>query len=121
MKQNWVKNGKTADGRQRFYDTISHKSKLNEYRIFDTNMKFLAISLKLKGMTFRDVADIVGCTHPTIINWYKKFADLFTDDFVLQNQNKTFDDVELDEMFTYVQKKRTKYTYGLPMTGNPIL
>jgi transposase-like protein len=108
--EHWVKNGKTADGRQSFYDTINKKSKLSDYKVFTTYEKFFAISLKLKGLSFRAVADIIGCSHPTIINWFNKFYYLFYNDFIINNQNKSFDDVEIDELFTFIKKKRKKFT-----------
>ena len=112
MIENWVKNGKTADGRQRLYNTVNKKSKIVEYKGFNVDLKFLALSLKLKGMSYRAIADIIGCSHPTIMRWHDKFFHLFDNDYITNNKDTVFEDVEIDEMFTYVKKKQKKFISG---------
>jgi transposase-like protein len=112
MIENWVKNGKTSDGRQRYYNTLTKKTKLSEYKIYSPELKALAICLRLKGMTFRGIADVLLCTHPTVMKWFDEFTELTDADFISSDKTRVHEHVEIDELFSFVKKKLKKSISG---------
>lgn len=72
----------------------------------DEDTVFLALKMILKGMSLRGVADVLNVKLDTIRGWLRK-ADEHSEEVnkVLLNEIDV-DKVELDELWTFVQKKQ---------------
>ena len=114
-----VKYGKTEKGVQRYKDIKTGKITLEEYQRPDLYTKFYAILLYINGLSFRRVGEIIGVDNTSVLKWYKKFSHLFQLGETI-DLNQTFEDVEIDEMFTYLKKKTKNFTSGLQFTNKRI-
>ena len=111
MKNKISKYGKAKDGVQKYIDCETGKIFQEEYTHSDLYTKFFAIILYFNGLPYRRVGQIIGVHHTTVIKWQKKFGHLF--DFKSTfDPNQTFEDVEIDEMFTFIKKKIKRHTFG---------
>jgi len=114
-----VKYGKTQKGVQRYKDKETGKIILEEYQRPDLYMKFYAIVLYINGLSFRRVGEMLGVDNTSVLKWYNKFGHLFQINETI-NLNQRFEDVEVDEMFTYLKKKTKNFTSGLQLTNKRI-
>ena len=112
-----VKNGYVG-GKQRYKCKGCGKS----YRDGDLREKYTneqrlrVIKWYLEGVGIRSIERLENVPNPLIIKWIRKFSKILRQKL---NETKIPDDVkdiqiiELDELFSYCQKKLTKSTYGL--------
>ena len=66
-----------------------------------------ALKLYLEGMSFRAVGRHLGINYGSVINWVNAHHETLPER--VEGQTPT-DTVEMDELFTYVGKKRGKHT-----------
>jgi len=112
MNKNVVKNGKNVKGVQTYYDKDKKKYFTENYQRPPLHIKFFAILMYINGLPFRRVGEIIGVDHTTVMKWLKKYSHMF--DFEsTTDKNMVYEDVEIDEMFSFIQKKTKKCTYGL--------
>ena len=111
-----VKNG-TMRGKQRYkckqcgcnYTRSTLKRIALETRLY-------AIKLYLEGVGFRGIARLTGVAHTSVMGWVKDLAaEIERLRPEVEDQVQT---VELDEMWHFIQKKRTNAGFGLPGTGS---
>lgn len=103
------KNGRTEAGSQRYKcqhcgRRYSPEAKTNGY---DEGLRQQAVKLYADGMNFRRIARQLGINHQTVINWVNAYSDQ------LPAQPPRPDEVgvvELDELFTFIGKKKTSAT-----------
>jgi transposase-like protein len=119
-----VRNG-FANGKQRYKCKDCSKS----YRDGDLREKYgierklRVISMYLEGVGIRSIERLEKIPNPLIIKWIRRFSYILRQKL---NQTKIPDDakdiqiVELDELFSYCQKKLTKSTYGLLLIESEI-
>ena len=98
-------------GRQRhlckechYHYTVDQKSDIKT-----TATKRLAFEMYLEGLGFRSIGRILKISYGTVYHWVKKWGSNMT----LPKCNKEIEVVELDEMHTYVGRKKTTSGYGL--------
>lgn len=107
-----VKAGKNASGSQRYqckkckhYNTTDPKPKGH-----GTSLRLAALKLYLEGNGLRRIGRFLGVTHQTIANWINAAHSQLPP--APQPLQSTV--IELDELFTFVQSKKTKFTLLLP-------
>ena len=71
--------------------------------------KRLAFEMYLEGLGFRAIGRILKISYGTVYKWIKKWGSTLE----LPKRNETIEVVELDEMHTYVGRKKTTNGYGL--------
>ncbi|MGX6960725.1 MAG: hypothetical protein ACIPMY_05925 [Rickettsia endosymbiont of Pentastiridius leporinus] len=119
-----VKNG-YVQGKQRYKCKGCGKS----YREGDLREKYsLEKKLKvikwyLEGVGIMSIERMEGVPNPLIIKWIRKFSKILRqrlNEVEIPADAKEIEIIELDELFTYCQKKLTKSTYGLLLIGTEI-
>ena len=105
---NTVKNGNHL-GRQRYKcKECGYQFTLERQRGKDAEIKCLAIILYINGLSFRAIAKIVKVSHKAVFDWVKNFG-LETYE---KPQPKGDVVIELDEMWHFLNSKKTNFGYG---------
>jgi len=112
-QNNYVKNG-IVKGKQRylcrqcgFTYTVSQTGK-------STTVKKQAINLYLEGLGFRSIGRILKVSDVSVLNWVKKFGKEIE---AIREPEKEIEVIEMDELHTYVQHKKTIVGSGLLLIG----
>jgi len=69
----------------------------------------MAFEMYLEGLGFRAIGRILKISYGTVYQWVKKWGS----NLELPKRNEAIEVVELDEMHTYVGRKKTTDGYGL--------
>ncbi len=69
------------------------------------SVKRHSLQLYLEGLGFRAIGRLLNFSYATVYNWIKSFGEQLKN---LKSENK-IKDVEIDEMHTYVSRKKTIY------------
>ena len=108
---NKVKSGKIKD-RQRYKCkgcgcnyTVEMKSTAKP-----KSQKKLALHLYLEGLGFRSIGRILGVSNVSVLNWIRDFGEKIQE---LNSDSQEIEIVEVDEMHTYIGKKKTTIGFGL--------
>ena len=72
----------------------------------------LALDMYLEGMGFRAIGRVLKVSNTAVLGWIKRFGKSNE----LPVPNESVEVVELDEMHTYVGKKKTTVGFGPPWT-----
>jgi len=110
-----IKAGLSRKGVQRFKDTTTGKVTLETSSRTPLGIKMLSTFLYMRGLSARTVGKIVGLHNTTILTYVKEFSDVLCSNIPI-NQQIIFEDVEIDELFTFLQKKTQNCTSGLQST-----
>ncbi len=91
--------------------------------IHSPEKKIKVIRAYLEGVGIRSIERLENISAPMIVNLIRTFSKKLQEK--LQNQRvnediKNIEILEIDELFTYVQKKLPKSTYGLLLIGTEI-
>ena len=74
----------------------------------DPLLKVQALKLYLEGMSYRGIGRQLGVQHQSVANWVSAYHD---DQLPQQVEDQaSTDTIEVDELFTFVGKKRGKLT-----------
>lgn len=73
----------------------------------DSALREQALKLYLEGMSLRGIGRVVGVHHQSVANWIKRAAEALPEQVTDGTPTQT---VEIDELFTYVGKKRSAST-----------
>jgi transposase-like protein len=110
VSEEYCKDG-IVKGRQRFKCkncnyryTVEKKSNVKS-----EETKRLAFEMYLEGVGFRGIGRILKISYVTVFQWIKKWGE----NMELPRRNEAISVVELDEMHTYVSRKKTTNGYGL--------
>ncbi len=122
--KNRVKSGNVR-GKQRYNYKECHKSyRSGDLREkYDVEKKLKVLSMYLEGVGIRSIERLEKVPNPLIIKWIRKYSDIIKQRLNLTevpDDIKKISIIELDELFTYCQKKLTKSTYGLLLIGTEI-
>jgi len=75
----------------------------------------MAVWMHLNGVGIRKTALLLGTSHVNVLNWLKKTHETMQKS--LENSQSDYSDevdiIELDEIYTFVQKKGGNTRYGL--------
>jgi transposase-like protein len=77
------------------------------------SLKKDALHLYLEGLGFRSIGRFLNVSHVSVYNWIRTFGREVAN---LQS-NEKIEIVELDEMHTYIQQKKTTVGFGLLWIG----
>lgn len=116
-KDNAVKNGHVR-GKQRYECKACGKTfRVGDLREKYTNEKRLrVIKWYLEGAGIMSIERMEKVSNPLIIKWIRKFSKILRHqlkEVKIPDDAKKIEIIELDELFSYCQKKLTKSTYGL--------
>ena len=87
-----------------YHYTVERKSDVKS-----TDTKRLAFEMYLEGLGFRAIGRILKISYGTVYQWVKKWGN----NMALPKRNGEIAVVELDELHTYVGRKKTTDGYGL--------
>jgi len=98
-------------GRQRYKckDCYYHYTVKQKSDVKSSDTKRLAFEMYLEGLGFRSIGRILQISYGTVYQWIKKWGKNMT----LPKRKEEIEVVELDEMHTYVGRKKTTNGYGL--------
>jgi len=98
-------------GRQRYKckDCYYHYTVKQKSDVKSSDTKRLAFEMYLEGLGFRSIGRILQISYGTVYQWIKKWGKNMT----LPKRKEDIEVVELDEMHTYVGRKKTTNGYGL--------
>ena len=111
METKLVKNGKSSKGIQRFYNKETKKYSSEVTFRPPTSLKLLATYLYISGLSLRKVGEILGVHNSSVLRWIKKYSSFF-DYKQTFDKNAVYEDVEVDELFTYLLKKNETLHLG---------
>ena len=105
----YVKNGIIND-RQRYKCKKCSLNYTVEYKAgIKPEYKRLALMMYLEGMGFRSISRIIGVSYVAVFNWIKAFGLKAGE---LPIKGSPVQEVEIDEMHTYIGSKKTKNGSG---------
>jgi hypothetical protein len=105
-----VKNGKTKEGHQKYKDKITGKTFVEVNHLPSKTFKMFCIYLYIKGLSFRKISKMFDISHVSIYNWLNIYSDEIINRFNVSSVTQ-ITDIEVDEMFTYLDKKKEKFTF----------
>jgi transposase-like protein len=103
-----VKNGRNPSGSQRYKCRVCGRIYTLEPTpaAYDQATRAQAVRLYLEGMNLRRIARILGVNHQSVANWVNAHALRLPNAPVPER----VDTAELDELFTFVEQKKTAPT-----------
>jgi transposase-like protein len=103
-----VKNGKNVSGSQRWKCQHCGRKYTPEPKEhgYPDEIRQQAVRMSVDGSNYRRIARLIGVDHKTVIQWVKAHTNRLPPAPVPQDLNNA----ELDELFTYVEKKKTLST-----------
>ena len=112
------KNG-VSKGYQRFMCNSCGKTFSGTPEKHSEKTKKMAVWMSLNGVGIRKTALLLGTNHVNIINWLKKAHEVIIKPLETANADysEEVDIIELDEIYTYVQKNSNKHSFGLLTLG----
>ena len=106
----YVKNGMVKD-RQRYKCKQCSFSYTVEWKAgIKPEFKPLALTLYLEGFGLRSIGRVIGVSYVAVYNWIKNFGIKAGE---LPEKGEPVQEVEIDEMHTYIGSKKTKNGCGL--------
>ena len=120
-----VKNGRSRVGQQR-YKCKTCKKTIGEGdgRVkYDIEKRIKVMKMYLEGIGLRSIERLENVSTPLIIQWIRGFSKMIRktlNEIKIPEDGKSIEILELDELFTYCQKKHEKSIYGLLLIGTEI-
>src|SRR5215212_3293952 len=104
-----IKSGRNRNGTQRYrcqqcqgYFTPDAKP-----LGYELELRRRAVQLYLEGTSFRAIGRLLGVHNQSVINWVNRQEQSLPPQV---SDNSPTDYIEVDELFSYVQAKKNKYT-----------
>ena len=116
-----VKNG-FARSMQRYRCSKCYKNFISGDRRgtqkYNKDTRNMVIKMYLNNCGFRRISAILSIPLSTVFSWIKK-AGKIVDEMVKNRdyEKETIEILEMDELYTYIKKKKTKHEYGLLLIG----
>ena len=113
------KNGERL-GEQRYMCKECRKTFFDTEPKYSEEAKKKAIFMYLNNVGVRKTALFIGYSRTTVTNWVRKAKQRLhkmLDEYEPNYSEKT-DIIEMDEVYTYVQKNRKEQSYGLLILGS---
>ena len=117
-----VKNGVSPEGAQKY----KCKSCAGTYRSGDNRLKYSmdkrirVVKMYLEGIGIRSISRLEGVSGALIVYWIRHFGELISKELrrkPIPKELKEVQIMEIDELFTYYQKKVKELMCGLLWTG----
>ena len=82
---------------------------------YSEKTKRMAVWMSLNGVGIRKIALLLGTSHVNVLNWLKKAHETMLQSLEASNSDysEEVDIIELDEIYTFIQKKGGNTRYGL--------
>ena len=109
-----VKSGRTGVGTQRYRCQLCglYYTPAPKPRGYPAEVKLQAVKLYLEGNNFRRIGRLLNVNHQSVVNWVNAYHQrLPAKEDLSQERTAT---IELDELFTFVGKKKNKPTSSPP-------
>lgn len=90
---------------------------------YSNEKRLRCIKWYLEGAGIMAIERMEGVPNPLIIKWIRKFSKILRqrlNEVPIPKDAKDIQILELDELFSYCQKKLTKSTYGLLLIGSEV-
>jgi len=121
---NVVKNG-YVQGKQRYLcRDCERTSRYGDGREkYSVAQRIRAVKLYTEGMGLRGIERVEGVSASLLVHWIRNFSKLIRQKLCtteIPEDSKDVEILEMDELFTYFQKKATKPMYGLLWTETGI-
>ena len=116
--KSFKKNGNCC-GKQRYLCKECKKTFFDTPPKYTEKEKRQAILMYLNNCGIRKTALFVGCSHTTVANWIrdaKRELDKIIEEFE-PNYSETPDVIELDEIYTFIEKNKGGQPFGLLTLG----
>ena len=120
----YVRNG-FVDGKQR-YQCKSCRGNYREGDLrqkYDIEKKLKVVRMYLEGVGIRSIERLENVSSPLIIKWIRRLSYILKqklNSISIPEDAKQISILELDELFSYCQKKVTASTCGLLLIGTEI-
>jgi transposase-like protein len=114
-----VKSGK-ARSKQRYCCKACGKNQIaGDRRVrYSNKTRYLALAMYLNSAGFRSIGRVLGVPFQLVYHWVRKAGELVEEKISKKvNPAKEIAILEMDELYTYIQKKTGKYEYGLLWIG----
>jgi len=115
----FVKNGRIR-GLQRYRcKSCGNNQVAGDKRVkYDNKTRYLALSMYLNNMGFRSIGRVLQVPFQLVHKWVKKAGELVEQEVAnLPKESKNIPILEMDELYTYIQKKIGTSEYGLLLIG----
>lgn len=105
-----VRAGRNGSGSQRYKCQVCQRKYTPEPKAigYPDEVRRQAVQMYVDGMNFRRIARMLGVAHRSVINWVNAHAAQLPEQPPVPAQ--TLEVNELDELFTFVEDKKTKST-----------
>ena len=90
---------------------------------YSNEKRLRCIKWYLEGAGIMAIERMEGVPNPLIIKWIRRFSKILRsklNETPIPKDAKDIQILELDELFSYCQKKLTKSTYGLLLIGSEV-
>ena len=118
QSEDLIKSGKNAGGSQRHAcKSCGRYSSFERTLRGDAKRRALGLQLVFEGLSFRAAARVVGVHHQSVINWvnaaHREMEQQQQQQQQQQPEKANVAILEVDEQWTYVNKKKTKSSCSL--------
>jgi transposase-like protein len=90
---------------------------------FDLEKKLKVIKCYLEGMGIRSISRLEGVSNPLVIQWIRHYSTIVKESLIGKAQQVSKKDIEvleIDELFSYCQKKLPQSPFGWLLIGTEI-
>lgn len=117
------KNG-SFEGVQRYICKACGRSFTDRGERFSKAVKARALDMHLNNVGIRKIARFVGASPPAVLQWIRKAGRAMVEQ-LRQAADQIAEDgpsdvIEMDEIYTYVQKNSSAPSYGLLIAGDKV-
>ena len=109
-----VKDG-IVKGKQRYFCKDCSYHYTVKQRGKPPELKRLALQLYLEGLGFRSIERVLKVSNVSVMNWIKSFGQQLEE--IKRRGEESIDTVEMDELHTYISRKKTTVGYGWLLIG----
>ena len=121
--ESYRKNG-SFEGIQRYVCKDCGRSFTDRGERFSKAVKAQALDMHLNNVGIRKIARFVGASPPAVLKWIRKAGQAMVEQ-LRQGADQIAQDgppdiIEMDEIYTYVQKNSSEPSYGLLIAGGKV-
>ena len=85
---------------------------------YEDKTRHLALSMYLNGMGFRSIGRVLEVPFQLVHQWIKTAGQRVEAQVeTIANPSRNIEILEMDELYTFIQKKRGKFAFGLLLIG----
>jgi transposase-like protein len=114
-----IKSGKARE-KQRYRCKACGRNQIlgDKREKYSNKMRYIALAMYLNSCGFRSIGRVLKIPFQLVHYWVRKAGELVEERASkINNPSREIEILEMDELYTYVQKKSGKYEYGLLLIG----